>query len=78
MLAMVPRTFAIPYLLEISTFSSLRNRDENKCIRGKAQSIKELILKNKELAFSYLRAEAMTKEIAGTEFCIADAKVGDA
>lgn len=37
---------------------------------------KEKKMKNRALNI-YLRAKAIRKVIAGTEFCIADAKVGD-
>jgi len=74
-LAMVPKTFASPSLLEMLTFSSLRRK-------VKVQEM-FLLSKRKRRKFNvesqcYPRAEAMTKVIAGTEFCIAEAKAGDA
>lgn len=74
-LAMVPRIFAIPSLLVTFTFSSLqffREGLRERCLHIQKQ---EGFISR---VWNYLKAEAIRKVIAGTEFCIAEANVGDA
>lgn len=74
-LAMVPRIFAKPSLLLILTCSTLKSR---KVVLECCSFATKQRHRNIVMTLSYPRADAMTKVIAGTEFCIAEAKVGDA
>ena len=75
-LAIVPNTFANPSLLAILICSSLHK--SKRMVRWSKEK-KNRSLKNITLVYEtgYLRAEAIRKVIAGTEFCIDEAKVGD-
>lgn len=70
MLAMVPTTFAIPSLLAILVSSSLVKKHMNSNNQIQTRTLRDM---NDD---EYLKAEAKMKVIAGTEFCIAETKVG--
>lgn len=66
--------------LKSRTLSSTRNKNRGRGVQKKEKKMKNRALniyKNRALNV-YLIAKAIRKVIAGTEFCIADAKVGDA
>ena len=76
-LAMVPRTFANPSLLVMLTSSSLV---KIKWYHQVIATLRHNIIKNvtRRCNVIYLKAKAKIKVIAGTEFCKAEAKVGEA
>lgn len=75
-LAIAPNTFANPSLFAILICSSLHKST----LGDEVIKRKNLLWESMTIVYDigYLRAEAITKVIAGTEFCIAEAKVGDA
>lgn len=85
-LPMVPKSLAKPSILLKLTCSSLQQRRGSKQKNVGSSKKWNIPLEEKQMplkarsvvVYVYLRTEAMIKVIAGTEFCIAEAKVGDA